>query len=382
MSDVFISYKREDEARVAVLQRALKGSALDVWWDKDIAGGDKWRQRILTELESAKCVLVVWSGASTGVAADFVIDEANRAKQRGTLLQVRIDDVNLPLGFGEHQALDLIAWNDDVADPRFQDVVAAARALIEGRPIPAPQGLRRRKTAAWAAGGIVLLVAAVGLAAGLPVVPIIVCRIQGVRELCGEMGIGGAPSRSEEALWSGRRTGDCNALRSFLSKFPQSAYAAEGQTRLAAARFETRETWTAEQRRVPLVVRSALHSFPSKQAAQADALARAPKEAQGACVGFNQAEFRLLSARAVPVEWRCAQRLEGHVCGFDGEAVCEVSARRVERIETCPKPRDRNNSAAMTATGLFWSQAPLPLTGDAQRPKARTVRWSNEPNGE
>ena len=58
---------------------------MDVWWDKEIAGGDKWRQRILTELESAKCVLVVWSEASTAPAGDFVIDEANRAKRRGTL---------------------------------------------------------------------------------------------------------------------------------------------------------------------------------------------------------------------------------------------------------------------------------------------------------
>src|SRR5258707_639270 len=127
MSDVFISYKREDEARVAVLEHALKGADLDVWWDQNIPGGERWRQRILTELESARCVLVVWSEASTGAAADFVIDEANRAKQRGALLQVRIDDVNLPLGFGEHQALNLIAWKGDVDDPRFQDVVGAVK---------------------------------------------------------------------------------------------------------------------------------------------------------------------------------------------------------------------------------------------------------------
>jgi hypothetical protein len=335
MSDVFLSYKREDETRVAVLEQALKDANLDVWWDKRIPGGDKWRQRILIELESAKCVLVVWSEASTGPAADFVIDEANRAKQRGTLLQVRIDDVNLPLGFGEHQALDLIGWKGDVADPIFQDVVAATKARIEGRPIPAPQGPRRRKRAAWAVGSIVLLVA-VGLFAVLPPIQKIVCGIPGVRGLCGAMGIGGVPSRAEEALWSRRRAGDCNALRSFLSRFPQGAHATEAQTRLATARSETKETWTPEQRRLPLVVRSALHPFPSKQAAQTDALARAPKEAQAACVGFNQAEFRLLSARAVPVEWRCTERLGGHVCGFDGEAICEVSARHVDRIETCP----------------------------------------------
>ena len=150
------------------------------------------------------------------------------------------------------------------------------------------------------------------------------------------MGVGGASSRAEEALWSGRRAGDCSAIRSFLSRFPQGAYAQEAQTRLAAAKFETKERWTPEQRRVPLVVRSTLNPLSSVQAAQSDALARASKEALGACVGFNQAEFRLITARAVPVEWRCTQRLGGHACGFDGEAVCEVGTRHVDRIETCP----------------------------------------------
>jgi hypothetical protein len=335
MSDVFISYKREDEARVAMLLDALKRAGLNVWWDREIPGGDKWRQRILNQLESAKCVIIVWSEASTGPAADFVIDEATRAKRRGTLLPVRIEDVAPPLGFGEQQALDLIAWKGDAADPRFQDVVAAAKALIEGSPIPTPRGPRRRKAVAWTAG-IVFLAAAAGFVVILTAGPKIVCRIPGVRMVCGELGIGGAPSRAEEALWSGRRTGDCSALRSYLSKFPNGAYAAEGQARLAAATFETKETWTPDERRLPLVVRSAVHPLPSDQAARADALTRAHEEAQRVCVGFDQAEFRLLSARAVPVDWRCTQRSGGSACGFDGEAVCKVEARHVDRLEKCP----------------------------------------------
>src|ERR1017187_1437365 len=315
MSDVFISYKREDEARVAVLRRALKQAGLDVWWDREIPGGDKWRRRILTQLESAKCVIVVWSQASTGPAADFVIDEANRAKQRGTLLPVRIENVGPPLGFGEQQALDLIAWDGDAADPRFQDVVAAAKAVIEGSPVPTPQGPRRRKAIAWGAS-ISVLAAAVGFIVNLKDSSKIICNIAGVRMVCGELGIGGAPSRDEEAVWSGRRTGDCGALRLYLSKYPRGAYTGEAQARLAAATFETTETWTPEERRLPLVVRSAPHPLGSDQAARADALVRAAEEAHRACVGFDQAEFRLLSARAVPVEWRCTQQSGGHACGF------------------------------------------------------------------
>jgi len=335
MSDVFISYKREDEAWVSALHRALRQAGLDVWWDREIPGGDKWRQRILTQLESAKCVIVVWSEASTGPSADFVIDEATRAKRRGTLLPVRMEDVGPPLGFGEQQALDLIAWQGDAADPRFQDVVAAAKALIEGLPIPRPQGPRRRKAIAWGAG-ISVLAAAAGFIVILRDSSKIVCGIPGVRMVCGVLSIGGAPSRAEESLWSSRRTGDCSALRLYLSKFPNGAHTSEAQARLAAATFETKETWTAEERRLPLVVRSAEHPSPSEQVARSVALARAAEEAKRTCVGFDQAEFRLLSARAVPVEWRCTQRSEGHACGFDGEAVCKVEARHVDRVEKCP----------------------------------------------
>ena len=90
------------------------------------------------------------------------------------------------------------------------------------------------------------------------------------------------------------------------------------------------------ERRLQLVVRSALDPFPSERAARADALARAPKEAQESCVGYNQGDFRLVSARAEPQEWHCSQRHGGYACGFDGEAVCEFTVRSVDRIEKCP----------------------------------------------
>ena len=337
MSDIFISYKREDEDRAATLLNALTRAGLDVWWDRGIPGGDRWRERILTELESAKCVLVLWSVASTGLAGDFVIDEANRARQRGTLLQIRIDDVVIPLGFGEYQALDLITWNGDDSDLGFQYIVAAARSLIEGRPIRLRRYSGRRNKFAWAGGSFAALATVVSLIAGLPEFAKVVCKTPGVRVACRAMNLGGVPSREEEALWSSRRAGDCQALRSYVSTYHQGAHAVEGQARLAAVKFEVKERWMPEERRLPLVVRSALRPFPSEQAAQADALARAPSEAQLVCVGFTQGEFQLRSAHAAPhPQWDCTERQGGHSCGFDGEAICQVNVRYVDRIETCP----------------------------------------------
>jgi len=144
VADLFLSYKSEDRARVTPLVEALQTDGLSGWWDAQIEGGTGWRQRIETELAAAKCVLVVWSRRSVGPEGEFVHEEATRAKRRQAYLPVLIDAVEPPLGFGEMQALPLIGWKGDRADPRNEDVLADARAIVVGT---------RRATRATAAAG-------------------------------------------------------------------------------------------------------------------------------------------------------------------------------------------------------------------------------------
>jgi serine/threonine-protein kinase len=134
MADVFISYKAEDRRRVKPLVEALQAEGFSVWWDAQIGGGDEWRRSIEQQLDGAKCVLVVWSKRSTGPEGRFVRDEASRAMERGVYLPARIDTVRLPLGFGETQALQLAGWRGNRDDDRFQAVLAAVEAVVEGKP--------------------------------------------------------------------------------------------------------------------------------------------------------------------------------------------------------------------------------------------------------
>jgi serine/threonine-protein kinase len=134
MSDVFVSYKAEDRKRVRPLVDALEADGLTVWWDAQIGGGDEWRRSIEQQLDAAKCVLVVWSKRSTAPEGRFVRDEASRAMERSVYLPVRIDNVRLPLGFGETQALSLAGWKGSRDDGRYQAVLAAARAITQGEP--------------------------------------------------------------------------------------------------------------------------------------------------------------------------------------------------------------------------------------------------------
>jgi serine/threonine-protein kinase len=164
VTDVFLSYKAEDRSRVVPLVQALEQDGFSVWWDAHIGGGDDWRGTILRQLESARCVIVVWSRRSVGPEGEFVRDEATRAKKLGTYLPVRIDKVDPPLGFGETQALDLRSWKGDRTHPRYQALLAALGGRVGDRSaqaaaVPA-KGISRRSAIV---GGTV---AAVAIAAG------------------------------------------------------------------------------------------------------------------------------------------------------------------------------------------------------------------------
>ena len=155
MADIFVSYKAEDRRRVAPLVHALEGDGYSVWWDEQIRGGTAWRHTIETELNAAKCALVVWSKRSVGPHGTFVQDEASRAQERLAYVPVTIDKVHLPLGFGETQAFPLTGWHGDPTDSRYQALLTAIKRVSKGLPYaPArvsPDGISRRAVLGGAA---------------------------------------------------------------------------------------------------------------------------------------------------------------------------------------------------------------------------------------
>jgi serine/threonine-protein kinase len=161
MSDVFISYKAEDRRRIQPLVQALQAEGYSVWWDEQIGGGDAWRETIERQLDSAKCVIVIWSKRSVGPEGRFVRDEASRAMERGVYLPVRIDNARLPLGFGETQVLSLGRWTGNREDLRYQTILAAVERSSGRKPAGAsavapaiPRMSRRTLVAGGAALGV------------------------------------------------------------------------------------------------------------------------------------------------------------------------------------------------------------------------------------
>jgi hypothetical protein len=142
MSDVFLSYASEDLGRIAALVRALGALGWSVWWDRRIPPGKTFSQVIKTELESARCVVVVWSVSS--IKSEWVEIEASEAKQRKILIPALLDDVvrDIPLEFRRMQSAYLADWRGDHRDPNFTALASAVNELcpLEGFSIHEVRG--------------------------------------------------------------------------------------------------------------------------------------------------------------------------------------------------------------------------------------------------
>jgi hypothetical protein len=132
MPDVFISYKKEDLARVEPIARGLAAAGYEVWWDHRIPPGRTYRDVIGAALSEAKCVLVVWS--TLAAQAQWVLDEADEGKKRGVLLPVLIDDVDIPYGFRQIEAARLVGWTGDARHPEWVGVLDSVSHFVKRSP--------------------------------------------------------------------------------------------------------------------------------------------------------------------------------------------------------------------------------------------------------
>ncbi len=173
MSDIFLSYSRHDVDKARLLARALEAEGFSVFWDRHIQAGQVFDQVIREELNDAGAVIVLWSRDS--VASDWVKDEAERAKARGALVPVLIDDVPLPLGFGRVQTAEIRAWRGGPSYEAVTQIAKGARAVMAAPPpgLPArgatpshrsPRRPRRRRLLLF--GGGVVLIGLAAVAAG------------------------------------------------------------------------------------------------------------------------------------------------------------------------------------------------------------------------
>lgn len=132
MTDIFVSYASEDREYAARLVAALESSGLDVWWDRELTPGSQFRDKIDQMLQTAKCIVVLWSQHS--IRSDWVIGEALTGLDRGILVPATIDGSRVPVPFNAIQTARL-ALDAPLGLTNFVDAVLEKIAAGEnGQP--------------------------------------------------------------------------------------------------------------------------------------------------------------------------------------------------------------------------------------------------------
>jgi len=132
MADVFLSYSRLDRPVAEAISRALESRGWSVWWDRKIGAGDSFDKTIERELDSAKCVVVVWS--KTSIDSDWVKNEAAAAVERKALVPVMIENIRLPIEFRRKQTIDLSGWDRTPTDTALVPLLESISERLSGAP--------------------------------------------------------------------------------------------------------------------------------------------------------------------------------------------------------------------------------------------------------
>jgi TIR domain len=144
MSDIFISYDDQDRPRVRPLVEALEARGWSVWWDHRISTGEAFALVIERELESACCVVVVWT--NTSVHSDWVRAEADEAWKHRKLVPVFLDRAKPPMPFGQIQAADLVDWHEQ-GHQGFARLIADLHERIGKAPVHIEKATRAERAA-------------------------------------------------------------------------------------------------------------------------------------------------------------------------------------------------------------------------------------------
>ena len=88
MADIFIRYKREEQALARQLADALETEGWSVWWDTRLRAGERFEKVIEEALDEARLVIVFWSPLS--VQSEFIRDESSGRGREAPGKQARV----------------------------------------------------------------------------------------------------------------------------------------------------------------------------------------------------------------------------------------------------------------------------------------------------
>jgi len=142
MADVFISYARSTEPQARVIAEALRTLGYGVWRDDALPAHRAYGDVIAEQIEAARAVVVIWS--ADAVASEWVRSEADKARALRKLVQLRVDQADLPMPFDQIHCADLTGWTGGGEPADWSKVVGSIDALagrqsLQGSAAPTAQ---------------------------------------------------------------------------------------------------------------------------------------------------------------------------------------------------------------------------------------------------
>lgn len=132
VTDIFLSYARQDRASARIFAECLGEEGFRVWWDASLHSGETFDEVIEQRLRDAKAVVVLWSPRS--VASRWVRAEATLADRRNKLVPAIIEPCDRPIVFELTHTAELSDWHGDRSDPRWRTFVEDLNRLVQTTP--------------------------------------------------------------------------------------------------------------------------------------------------------------------------------------------------------------------------------------------------------
>jgi formylglycine-generating enzyme required for sulfatase activity len=130
--DIFISFARDDLDRVEPLIKAGESLGYSVWRDTDLLSpGASWAREIEDAIAAARCVLVIWTAATSRSPALLV--DAARASVANKLLSVWLDPIDPSVQLLNIPHIDLAGWGRLPGHAGFQRLTSDI-AKLAGPP--------------------------------------------------------------------------------------------------------------------------------------------------------------------------------------------------------------------------------------------------------
>tara|TARA_R110000787_G_scaffold3868_4_gene14803 strand:+ start:11237 stop:12946 length:1710 start_codon:yes stop_codon:yes gene_type:complete len=234
MASVFLSYSRVDRPKAQQVAAALEEEGLTVWWDKVLKAGQTYDEVTEGMLRQADVVVVLWSTVS--VKSRWVRAEATLGERYSAVVPAMIEEADRPILFELTQTADLIGWDGDRTEQRWNDFVTDLRHAITRK---AAKATEQAVTARPAAGS-----------ASAPAAP--------ARSLADDGTI-------ENTFWmSIQSSTDAADFAAYLKRYPAGHYSDLARNRLAALEAKAKAK-TPE----PVIAAAPVEKAPTRPATQA-----------------------------------------------------------------------------------------------------------------